>query len=451
MDLRRKLSVLCALLPLALCLQARAQTVPVNATLETDPALTAGDAVDDPAVWLHPTDPSKNLIIGTDKQSGLFVYGLDGKTVQRLADGNMGNVDVRYGFPLGGMKVALVVANNRTTNGQSVYAVDPATRQLTAVGDGPLATGIVVYGSCLYRSAATGKYYSFVNDKNGVVQQWELAESGVGKVKATMVRSFDVGTQVEGCVADDELGQFYVGEELIGVWKYGAEPSAGMARVQVDSTSAGGHLTADVEGLAIYYAKDRTGYLIASSQGNNSFAIYRRDGANAYVGTFTIADGAIDGVSDCDGVEVLSFPFGPAFPQGIVLAQDGVNTGGNQNFKAVPWQVIANAFTPKLVIDTSQDPRGTDGMVPEPAKDAGTVVPEKDAGTAVTPDAGRIVEDPPTGTPDAGQPKPSYSDAGVVPDRRTDDVAPGCGCGAGASGMSVLAAALLLVRRRRRA
>ncbi|PYK99620.1 MAG: hypothetical protein DME19_08030 [Verrucomicrobia bacterium] len=30
-----------------------------------------------------------------------------------------------------------------------------------------------------------------------------------------------------GCVADDELGLFYVAEEAAGIWKFGAEPDAG--------------------------------------------------------------------------------------------------------------------------------------------------------------------------------------------------------------------------------
>jgi len=40
---------------------------------------------------------------------------------------------------------------------------------------------------------------------------------------------------------------------------------------------------ADVEGLTIAYGSDGKGYLIASSQGNSTFAIYRREGDNTYV------------------------------------------------------------------------------------------------------------------------------------------------------------------------
>jgi 3-phytase len=93
------------------------------------------------------------------------------------------------------------------------------------------------------------------------------------------VRSFDVGSQSEGCVADDELGHLYIGEEDRGIWKYGAEPTAGRGRTAV-GTVGDGHLVADVEGLSIAYGAAGSGYLIASSQGDSTFAVYERGGSN---------------------------------------------------------------------------------------------------------------------------------------------------------------------------
>ncbi len=160
------------------------------------------------------------------------------------------------------------------------------------------------------------------------------------------MRSFAVGpiapgSITEGCVADDELGHVYIAEEQVGIWKYGAEPGSGTARTQVDRTGSGGHLTADVEGLTIAYTGNGTGYLIASSQGNSTFVMYQREAHNAYVKTFAIGAGnAIDGVSGTDGIDVTTANLGPAFPYGVFVAQDDANTGGNQNFKLVPWQHI---------------------------------------------------------------------------------------------------------------
>jgi 3-phytase len=103
-----------------------------------------------------------------------------------------------------------------------------------------------------------------------------------------------------------------------------------------------------VEGLAIYALPDGTGYLLASSQGNNRFTAYAREGENRYLGSFSIVDGDVDGCSDTDGIEATSAALGPAFPRGLFVAQDGSNQGGNQNCKLVPWERIAAAFTPPL-------------------------------------------------------------------------------------------------------
>jgi 3-phytase len=193
----------------------------------------------------------------------------------------------------------------------------------------------------MYRSAKTGRFYVFVNsekdagDPGGRVEQWELIEAG-GKVDARLVRNFAVGSQTEGCVADDEKGDLYIGEEARGIWKYQAEPNDGTERERVDSTGAGGHLEAEVEGLALAYGPARSGYLVASSQGNSSLAVYRRED-NDYVKTFTIkAANGIDAVEETDGVEVITQDLGEAFPDGLLVAHDGSDDGARTNFKLVP-------------------------------------------------------------------------------------------------------------------
>jgi 3-phytase len=224
----------------------------------------------------------------------------------------------------------------------AIYRVDPATREHVDVAARKITIGIAAYGSCMYRSAATGRFYVFVNSEEeggrpgGEVEQWELFEVGGGKVDARRVRRFAVGSQTEGCAVDDEQGELYIGEEAVGIWKYPAEPAAGTKRVRVDSTGPSGHLEAEVEGLAITYGPARSGYLIASSQGNSSFAVYRRGADNEYVKTFTIeaADG-IDAVEETDGVDVTTADLGEDFPRGLLVVQDGSDDEGRTNFKLV--------------------------------------------------------------------------------------------------------------------
>jgi 3-phytase len=318
---------------------AAASLETVTATIETDPVPNGGDAADDPAIWVNPSDPAQSVIIGTDKRGGLAVYDLSGKQIQYLRDGQMDNVDLRDGFKLGDQPVPIVTASNRTDNSIAIYKLNPQTRTLENVAARKIQHGLTVYGMCMYRSAKTSKIYYFGTSKSGDVEQWELFESA-GKVDAKKVRNLKLSTTVEGCVADDELGHFYVAEEAAGIWKFGAEPEAGTTNSQIAKVGDG-HLFADVEGLAIAYGKDGAGYLIASSQGNHSYVVYRREGNNEFVKKFRIGNGqGVDGCEETDGIDVTSANLGPAFPQGVFVVQDGFNDKGNQNFKLVPLQAI---------------------------------------------------------------------------------------------------------------
>ncbi|MCY7798621.1 phytase, partial [Bacillus haynesii] len=102
--------------------------------------------------------------------------------------------------------------------------------------------------------------------------------------------------------------------------------------------------------------------LIASSQGDNRYAIYDRRRKNDYVTAFSIEDGKeIDGTSDTDGIDVIGFGLGKKYPYGIFVAQDGENTENgqpvNQNFKIVSWEKIADALDDKPDIDDQVNPR----------------------------------------------------------------------------------------------
>ena len=318
--------------------RSEARMLEVVAAVETEPVSTGGDSADDATLWVNPIDPALSLVIGTNKKRGLAVYELSGKEIQFLADGQLNNVDHRDDFPLEGKKVALVTASNRSNNSIAIYRIDAETRRVENVAADQFKT-IEAYGSCMYHSSKTGKFYYIVTSKLGVVEQYELFDTGKG-VSAKRVRQIKVGGQLEGCVADDELGYLYVGEEDVGIWKYKAEPDAESTRIEVDRARPGGSLVADVEGLTIAYESGGKGYLIASSQGNNTYAIYRREGDNTYVKSFRIAAGTIDQVTETDGIHVTTANLGPQFPKGVFIAQDGSDDKGKQNFKHVPRQSI---------------------------------------------------------------------------------------------------------------
>jgi 3-phytase len=322
----------------------------VHSIVETPPVETDGDSADDPAIWVDRADPSRSLVIGTQKQSGLYVYDLQGRVLQFLPDGRMNNVDLRDNFSLGGQDVSLVAASNRTDDGISIYRVDGAARRLVNVADGLQPTGFVdPYGLCMYRSAQSGRTYVFVTDSNGPVRQWELVDAGNGRVRANRVRDIPFATQTEGCVADDETGVLYVAEEDVGLWRVGAEPDAPATPVSIATVEGNEALKDDMEGIGLYDLGGGRGYLVLSSQGNNTYAIFRREGNNEYVGSFAaLADPArgIDGISETDGLDVTSANLGGAFAGGLFVAQDGRNIAPPeyQNFKLVPWSAIADAL-----------------------------------------------------------------------------------------------------------
>jgi 3-phytase len=358
---RRSTAFACASLALAIASAAWAPGVGAvdqptgnaTATVETTPVSHSGDAADDPAIWRNPADPSRSIVIGNDKKGALEVYDLAGARIQRLTGGFYGNVDTRTGFVTGTGTIDLAVAYRL---GIRVYRIDPTTRQLVNVTDatsGSITSPIGGEGICLYRSPVTGQLYVFVNARNGQIAQLALTDSdGDGLVEGTTVRQWDVGTEVEGCVADDELGSLYISEENVAIWRYGAEPTAPTgtgSRVAVDrAMSAGGHIRPDAEGLTLVYQPGGTGYLIASSQAAsdtlNSYLVYERQGNNAFVREFRIVTGSVDGCGRTDGIDALAADLGPAFPNGIFICQDNNNTtpgsSGNQNFKFVPLERV---------------------------------------------------------------------------------------------------------------
>jgi 3-phytase len=319
----------------------------VAPALETPAVETWGDAADDPVIWVNPRDAAKSAVIVTDKNLGLYVYDLDGRLLQTVADGRMNNVDLREGFMVDGRPRTLVTASNRTDKSIAFYFLDPATRRLSSAGDA-VPTGFGdPYGLCMYADA--GAHYVFVNNGgDGMYRQWRLS-ARAGRAIAEQVREFTVGSQAEGCVADDETGALYVAEEGGGFFKYSAKPDGGAARTEIDRVDGPNGLKADIEGVSLWLGRDGKGYLVLSNQGADNYAVYRREGNNEFVGLFHIVadpERGLDGVSETDGLDVTSAPLGARYPDGLMVVQDGRNLAPRerQNYKLVSWRDVAAAL-----------------------------------------------------------------------------------------------------------
>lgn len=305
--------------------------VQVTASGETQPVGTnRADAADDPAVWVNPANPARALIVATDKKAGLHVYDLAGKDLAFIKGGFVNNVD---------MAGDIIVASDRNDGVNAhlaIFRLDSTKPAITALGRAPAGPG-EAYGLCVKKTAPGEPITAALIVKDGTVRVGTLT---VGDTAPTFAVEWEhkIATQSEGCVFDGDT--LYVGEEVGGLWELKQQGSGAAARLVAPIDNQ--RLVADLEGLATIDHKGQR-YLIASSQGDNAYAVFRLPSVE-YVGRFAVTAGAFGATSETDGIEAVAGNFGPAYPDGIFLAQDGDNAPKAQNFKLVRWDMIAAAL-----------------------------------------------------------------------------------------------------------
>jgi len=311
--------------------------VTVTARAETPPVGTAReDAADDPAIWRNPANPAASLVVGTDKKGGLYVYDLKGAQKSFLPAPGLNNVDL---VEIGGGRV-LVIASDRsdlTTVNLFLALLDTATGQLAPAGKIAVGPG-EGYGICIVKPAGKNEVIAFSAPKSGTIYRTTISEAN-GAFTGTTTTLAQVPTQTEGCIADPRTATLFIGEEDAGIWAIDMNTGAKRMVAAIDNKM----LVADVEGLAIAPEGTDGGYLVASSQGDNAYAVYRLPEVTP-LGRFRIAQGAFGSVEETDGIELDNRDFGPDFPRGIFIAQDGMNAPAAQNFKYVRWDEILAAL-----------------------------------------------------------------------------------------------------------
>ena len=310
------------------------QTASVTADAETVAVKSGDDAADDPAIWRNAANPAASLIVGTDKQAGLYVYGLDGQVRDFNNAGRVNNVDL-VETPAG----VIVAASDRSDEAQAqiaLFRLNTTTARLEPIGRVPVGTG-EAYGMCLW--ATPGALTTFIVIKDGTIRQIEL---DTAKASGRIVRTMKLATQSEGCVVDARTARLYVAEEDVGIWRFDARVSGSVTPVKLAGVD-GKRLVADVEGLAIAAEEaGNGGWLVASSQGDNAYTLYRL-ADERFAGRFRIGQGRFGSTQETDGIAVMAGDFGPAFPHGLMVAQDGDNSPA-QNFKLVGWGRVKAAL-----------------------------------------------------------------------------------------------------------
>jgi len=317
----------------------------VTARVQTVPVAQAGDSADDPAIWVHPSEPTASLVLGTDKKRGLAVYDLQGRELQFLPVGRINNVDLRQDVRIGNERMDLAAATQRDEHGIVLFLIG-ADRRVSELARLPVGYEDI-YGLCMRRTAQ-GEAEVIVNDKDGRILQVRIEREPGGAIVARRLREFRVESQPEGCVVDEAGNTLFIGEEKRGLWAMAAEPTDARASDRRLVLPAGGVLRADVEGIAVYRSAGQA-YLVVSSQGNDSYVVLDAAAPHRVRGAFRIGinvDKGIDGASETDGLEVTPMPLGPDFPRGMLVVQDGRKRlpEGPQNYKYVSWEDVARAL-----------------------------------------------------------------------------------------------------------
>ncbi|MFC9734226.1 phytase [Streptomyces roseolus] len=324
------------------------------------------------------------------------------------APGRFNNVDLVHGLRLSSGKADLAVTSDRGNDRLRFYRIDrdraggplsdvtdPAAPPVFSQDQAEINEQRTAYGLATWTDRTTGKSYALVSRRERTsIALLELLPAAGGKVTYRKVRTLDLpssfrlpdGTswspcaepgelpQVEGMVVDPANGMLYAGQEDVGVWRMRADLTGapklidkvreygvpGVYDEETEECAAGADpgfggtkISSDVEGLTLLTEPDGDGYVLASSQGDNTFAAYDREleDANEYEGGFRVvaADDTLDGSEECDGAAVLNAPLGSKYPHGLLVVQDGHDAPGDgdrdsTNFKFVDLAEVMDAL-----------------------------------------------------------------------------------------------------------
>jgi 3-phytase len=331
-----------------------------TAALSNDP--------DDPAIWVHATDPSRSLIIATMKVAApagaIVAFGMDGQ-VRQIISGidRPNNVDVEYGFRLGGRAVDIAVVTERLKRQLRVFRIDPADGRLFDLGGIPIledqkGEAGAPMGISLYRRDRDQAMFVIVAPKegprDGYLWQYRLVDEGGGRIGAEFVRRFGKFSattvreenEIEAVAVDDELGYVYYADEADGIHKWHADPDHPDAAGELAHFGRSG-FRGDREGIAIYALADRTGYIVATDQidDDSEYHVYTREGTaenrHDHSRELAVLRGGVDAT---DGLEISSRALGPGLPHGLMVAMNSAP----RNFVIFRWQDLAAAVQPNL-------------------------------------------------------------------------------------------------------
>jgi 3-phytase len=367
---RRLLPVAVAALSLLTAVPASAVPRDPSPVAQTQAFAEPADA-DDPAIWVHPHDPSRSVVLGTLKESGLAAFDLDARTLQLVAAGPGGrfnNVDV-----VGD----LAVVSDRGRDRVRVFRIDaagsaagahvlrdvtdPAAAPVFSASESEVDDQRTAYGLAAGRDPVSGIRWVAVTRRHETrVALLRLVDEPGGTVGTTPLATVDLpstfrlpdattwspceepgeGPQLEGSVLDGRV--LHTAQEDVGIWRIPLTP-AGFGRPALvdrvrsygvpqrwdaaaeecvadgpDPGFGGKWLTADAEGLALAGST-----LFASSQGDSRFVVYGPHTRDLRI----VAGRGTDSVEHSDGSAITTASLGRRFPHGLLVVHDGERAG----------------------------------------------------------------------------------------------------------------------------
>lgn len=309
---------------------------------------------DDPAIWIDTLNPSRSLVIGTDKgdsTGGLYVFSLDGRidsTRTRRPLKRPNNVDVITGVPFMGQQIDVAVTAERGTQSLRIFRL-PDMTPLDGGGipvfDGDVSRAPM--GVALYRRPRDGAVFAIVGGKSGpssgYLWQYRLVDTGKGTLSATRVRAFGTYSgrkEIEAIAVDQQLGFVYYSDETVGIRKYHADPDHADADKELALFGTTGFVS-DHEGIAVYPTSDSTGYLVVSDQQGHRLQLFPREGAKNAPHTHTALATIPVAAQETDGLEVTARALSPAFPEGLLVMMST-----NKTFHFYDWRDVRKRLPP---------------------------------------------------------------------------------------------------------
>lgn len=284
--------------------------------------------IDDPAIWVHPTDPTKSIVFGTDKETNgaIYAYNLEGKIIEDKTIRNIkrpNNVDIAYGFKINdSVSTDILVFTEREKQQVRIFSI-PEVKPVDNGGfkvfeDEMSIENRLPMGVATYKSPIDSSFYAIVGRKNGPLKgylyQYKLSVEN-SQISAKLVRKFGGFSgkkEIEAVAVDSEMGFVYYSDEGYCIRKYYAEPSKGNEEL---ACFGGEYFLDDIEGIAIAKMKNKSGYLIVSDQQKGQFNLFDRK-TNEFVKAVNLS------TLETDGCEVVTIPLNNTFKSGLFVAMN---------------------------------------------------------------------------------------------------------------------------------